>query len=305
MSAGAATNRPSDEEINPSVVATIRALSWRAWGHLLSEAAREMSRHRTSIIAAGVAFYALLALFPGLGALIAFYGLLFDTSQVTDQVAAMSHLLPPAAAELILVQLRGLTESSRAGLSFGALTAIVLALWSASRAVKALMEALNFAFGKDESRNFAKLNALALLLTLAGMVGLCVAVGAVVAFPIVVNSLGLATLLGGVIGFVRWPILAAGMVVALTVVYRYGPCLTRSARLRLSVGAVVATALWLIGSWLFSFYVQNFGQFNETYGSLGAIVILLFWLLLSVYAVLLGAEIDAQLGRRNVQAGDA
>lgn len=305
MRSDAAMNRPSGETTNPSVVATLRALSWRSWGRLLSEAAREMSRHRTSIIAAGVAFYALLALFPGLAAVIALYGLLFDTAQVTDQVAAMSHLLPSAAAEVILVQLRGLTESSRAGLSVGALTAIVLAMWSASRAVKALMEALNFAFRKEESRNFAKLNGLALLLTLGGMVGVCIAVGAVVALPIVVNSLGLAALFGWLIGFVRWPILAAGMVVALTLVYRYGPCRTRSARLRLSVGAIVATVLWLVGSWLFSVYVESFGQFNETYGSLGAIVILLFWLLLSAYAVLLGAEIDAQLARRNLQADEA
>ena len=290
---------------NPSLTATFHALSWRAWGQLVIEAAREMSRHRTSIIAAGVAFYALLALFPGLAALIAFYGLLFDTSQVTDQVASMANMLPAEAADIILGQLRGLTESSRAGLSFGALTAIVLALWSAPRAVKALMEALNFAFSKEESRNFATLNGLALLLTLGGMVGVCIAVGAVIALPIIVNALGLAALLGWLIGFVRWPILAVGMVVALTIVYRYGPCRNRSARIRLSGGAIIATALWLVGSWLFSVYVENFGQFNETYGSLGAIVILLFWLLLSAYAILLGAEIDAQLARRKLQADDA
>lgn len=305
MNASSAMPTTNRGDSNLGVVETFRALSWRSWWHLLTEAAREMSRHRTSIIAAGVAFYALLALFPGLAALIALYGLVFDSTQVTDQVAAMSHLLPPEAAEVIIGQMRGLTESGRAGLSVGALTAIALALWSASRAIKALMEALNFAFQKDENRNFAMLNGLALLLTFGGMIGVCVAVGAVVALPIVVNTLGLDALLGGLIGFVRWPLLAAGMVVALTIVYRYGPCRTRSARLRLSVGAIVATLLWLVGSWLFSFYVESFGQFNETYGSLGAIVILLFWLLLSAYAVLLGAEIDAQLARRNLQADDA
>lgn len=298
-------NRRSQGSEGSGIAGTFHALSWRARGRLVIEAAREMSRHRTSIIAAGVAFYALLALFPGLAALIAFYGLLLDTSQVTDQVASMATMLPAEAADIILGQLRGLTESSRAGLSFGALTALVLALWSASRAVKALLEALNFAFSKEESRNFAKLNGLALLLTLGGMVGACIAVGAVIALPIIVNALGLTAVLGWLIGFARWPILAIGMVVALTIVYRYGPCRTRSARIRLSAGAVIATVLWLTGSWLFSLYVENFGQFNETYGSLGAIVILLFWLLLSAYAILLGAEIDAQLARRNLQADDA
>jgi membrane protein len=163
------------------------------------------------------------------------------------------------------------------------------------------MEALNFAFAKEETRNFVRLNGTALLLTLGGIVGVGIAVSGVVALPVVVKWLGLEDVLGWSLAYVRWPVLAAGMVAALTAVYRYGPCRSHAARIRVSVGAIVATVLWLAGSWLFSFYVENFGQFNETYGSLGAIVILLFWLLLSAYAILLGAEIDGQLARRNMQ----
>jgi membrane protein len=124
------------------------------------------------------------------------------------------------------------------------------------------------------------------------------AVGAVVAVPILLNLFGLAPLLGGVISYARWPVLECGMAVALGLLYRYGPSCKHARRSLLGWGAIIATAIWLAGSWVFSFYVENFATYNETYGSLGSVIILLMWLLLSVYAILLGAEIDSAIERR-------
>ena len=259
---------------------------------------RQIARHRVSVIAAGVAFYAMLALFPGLAALTALYGLAFDTRQVTDQVGALGELLPADALNIILRQLRDLTESNRTALGYGAAGALLLAWWSASRAVKTLMEALNFAYGERERRGFIRLNALALLLTLGVILGTAASIGAVVAVPVAADFLGLDPLLSGVLRYARWPLITAAMIAGLSIMYRYGPSRSRPPGAPIGAGAIAATLLWLAGSWLFALYVEHFGRFNQAYGSIGAVVALLIWFLISAYAILLGAELDGALERR-------
>jgi membrane protein len=268
------------------------------WREILWRVKQQLSEDRLSIIAAGVAFYFLLAVFPALTALVALYGLAFDPRQVSEQIAALRGMLPPQAADILLAQLHGLTQTDTAALSAGAIGGLLVAFWSASAGVRALMEALNVAYDEEEKRGFIKLYGTALLLTLAAIVGVMLAIGAVVALPVVIRFLGLTGLLQGVISYARWPILAVMMMLGLAIIYRYGPSRDQAGWSWVSLGAVAATVLWLGGSALFSLYVTSFANYNKTYGSMGAVVILLTWFLLSAYAVLLGAELNAEMERQ-------
>jgi membrane protein len=207
-------------------------------------------------------------------------------------------MLPPQAAEVLLTQLHDLASTDRTALGFGAIAGLLLALWSASAAVRTLMEALNVAYDEEESRGFIRFYGTALLLTLAGIVGVILAIGLVVALPAVLGLAGPSSVVDILLRIVRWPILALLAIVGFAVVYRYGPS-RREPRWRwVSWGATVAVALWIVGSALFSLYVTRFGNYNETYGAAGAVVILLMWFLLSSYAILIGAEINAATERQ-------
>ena len=270
----------------------------RGWRDILMRVKRQMAEDRLSIVAAGVAFYGLLAVFPALIALVALYGLAFDPKQVSEQVAALSGMLPPQAADILLGQLQDLTATRSGALGLGAIGGLVLALWSASAGVRTLMEALNVAYDEQESRGFVSYYGTAILLTLGAILGVIAAIAVVVAPPVVVRFLGLGSLLEGVIAFARWPILAIAMMAGLAVVYRYGPSREQPRWSWVSAGALIATLLWIAGSALFSLYVTSFGSYNETYGSMGAVIILLTWFLLSAYAILIGAEINSEMERQ-------
>lgn len=271
---------------------------WRGWIDFLRRVKDDIKRDRLSIIAAGVAFYALLALFPALLAFVALSGLFADGQQIERQVASLSNLLPPQAASVVLDQLNDLIKTNRTALGLGAIGGIVLAFWSASAGIRNLMEALNVAYDERETRGFVRFYGTALLLTAGAIVGVGVAIAIVVAVPLVIRLLGLDTGLGAVISYVRWPIVAVCVTLGIAVLYRFGPCRERAPWRWVTRGAVTATALWLAGSAAFSVYVTQFGNFNKTYGSAGALVVLLLWFLLSAYAILIGAEIDAEMERQ-------
>jgi membrane protein len=257
-----------------------------------------ISRDKLSMIAAGVAFYGLLAVFPALIALVSVYGLVFDPQQVSNQVAALRGVLPPQAADLVFQQLSELAQMNRSSLGVGSIVAVLVALWSASAGMRTLMEALNVAYEEEEKRGTIKFYGTALLLTLGAIVAAAVSIAVVVALPAALKLLGLGTLLENVISYARWPLLAAAMIAGLAVLYRYAPSRHEPRWKWVSWGAGIATVLWLIGSALFSLYVTQFGNYNKTYGSMGAVVILLTWFLLTAYALLIGAEINAEMERQ-------
>jgi membrane protein len=267
------------------------------WKDIVLRVKHRISRDRLSIIAAGVAFYALLALFPALIAMVALYGLFFDAQQVETHVASLTGMLPQEAADILLTQLRELTQTSTGALGFGAAIGLLMALWSASAGVRTLMEALNVAYGEEEKRGFLAFYGTAILLTLAAIAGAILAIATVIALPIVVKFLGLGSLVEVLISLARWPILLLAMMIGLAVMYRFGPSREAAKWRWVSAGALVATGLWLVGSVLFSVYVSNFASYNETYGSVGAVVVLLTWFLLTSYAVLIGAEVNAETER--------
>jgi membrane protein len=264
-----------------------RDILWRVWS--------ELSEDNLSMYAAGVAYYGFLALFPTLVALVAIYGLVADPAAIGSQVTSMGGLLPGEARGILEEQMKALTEKPPGTLGFGAIVALLLALWSASAGMKALMQMLNTTYDETEKRGFFAFNLTALGLTLGAILFLAVALSAVVGVPVVLKFVGLGSLTEWIIAVARWPLLGALVMLALAVLYRYAPSRDEPKWQWVSWGAAVTTVLWLIGSGAFSIYVSNFGSFDKSYGSVGAVVILLLWLNITAYLVGLGAEINAEM----------
>jgi membrane protein len=252
------------------------------------------------LAAGGVTYALLVALFPGLAALVSIYGLLLDPAQVEKQAEAMAQILPPETAAMIGAELHQLVTASTNALSISAGVALLFALWSASRGMSGLINALDIAYREKETRGFIKLNLIAIELTLFVLIGGTVTIALVGVLPIVVEAIGLGPIAKWVLLILEWPLLIAVVLTGLAVLYRYGPD-RRAARWRwISPGAIIATVLWLIGSLGFTIYVSHFNSFDKTYGSLGGVVVMLTWLWLSAFVALFGAVINAETERQTV-----
>lgn len=267
----------------------------RGWRDIALRVKRELTEDDISIVAGGVAFYAFLALFPALAALISLYGLLADPADVERQIDVLAAALPSQVQTTLREQMHALVGRSSQSLGLGVAVSLALALWSANKGTKALVTALNIAFDQEEDRGFFKRNGMTLLFTIGAVVFAAVAIGTVVALPALLGRLGLSGVGEFLVRWLRWPALAALVLLGLAVLYRYGPARAPAQWRWVTWGSAVATGLWLLGSAAFSYYVSNFGSYDRTYGSLGAIVILLTWFLLSAYVVLLGAELNAEM----------
>jgi membrane protein len=241
-----------------------RDIPARGWLDVAKRLKDRISRSRLSIIAAGVAFYALMAVPPGLIALLGLYGFLFEPQQVIDQIRALSGVLPAEAVDTMADQLADVASTDRTALGVGSLAAIFLALWSASSGMRTLMQALNVAYEEDERRGTIHFYGVALLLTLGAIVAALVAIAIVVAVPAALQLLGLGPIAHTVAGIAALVLLGGGMMVGLAVVYRYGPSRTQAKWQWVSPGAITGTVLWLIGSALFSLYVSKLFRYNKT-----------------------------------------
>lgn len=270
----------------------------QGWKDILLRTKQETSRDYISLVAAGVAFYGLLAIFPALAAAISIYGLVADPADIQQQMSGVMSVLPEQAAGILRQQMQSLASQPSGGLSIGVAVGILLALWSAAKGMKALMQGLNIAYDEQESRGFFKLNGIALLLTVGGIVFGLLALSVITLVPAAIQMLNLSGLIATVVSLVSWPLLLGALVVSLAMAYRYGPSRDEPQWRWASWGAGVAAGLWLIGSILFSVYVANFGSYGKTYGSLGAVVILMMWLFLTAYAILLGAELNSEIERQ-------
>lgn len=294
----ASVNRSRHDQ-EPSVVGPHRTRSraGQAWSVVKAVQART-TRDNLNVVAAGCAFFALLALFPFLGALISVFGLVADPAQVSQQLEIIRGTVPDDAYGIIADQVKQVSAQDSA-LSFGLAVSVAIALYSSTKGTKAIMSALNIVYDETENRNIVMQNLVALGLTAGFILGMAVALLAVVVVPAVLAVLDLGQGLTGVlVDLVRWSLLAVGLFGALAVIYRVAPN-RRPARFQwLTWGAVVAAVLWLAASMLFSWYVSSFGSYNETYGSLGAVVVLLMWFFIGAYAVLIGGEINAEIERR-------
>ncbi len=265
------------------------------WRDILLRVKNRLGEDNINIIAAGVAFFAFLAIFPAIAALISIYGLIIDPQQVQQQLQSLTQILPSGAQQLIEQQLRSLVSRSSGALGWSLLFSILLALWSANAGTKALFRGLNIAYNETRNRGLIKENAVSLLFTLYLILVVIVSMVLIVAFPVAVVNLGLPGWAQTLIGFLRWVFLLFIILFTLAAMYRFGPVRENPKWRWVSWGATLATVLWLVGSWLFSIYVSNFSNYSNTYGSLAAVVILLFWFLLSSFIILLGALINAEM----------
>jgi len=258
----------------------------------------QMNRDNLSALAAAAGFYALLSIFPTLTALVSLYGLVTDRIMVENQVAAMEGILPPEAVKLIATWLQTLLQEPAGKFGVGLLVSVLLALWSLSSATGLLMTAVNICYGIRETRTFVRFNLEALALSAGLVLFGVVALALVAVLPVLLNLLPAPTALHALISLIRWPILAGLAIVALAIVYRYAPARRRRKWEWFSWGAAIATALWLIGSIAFTFYVSEVGSYDKTYGSLGAVIVLLLWFYMTAYVILIGAELNAELERQ-------
>ncbi len=247
------------------------------------------------VVAAGVAFFGIFALFPGLASLISFYALVSDPVEVQRQFASLQEIIPEEAYRIILTQIQDIVATSTGRLSMGFAGGLLLTIWGASRGMKALIAALNVAFRVEESRGFIKLNLMAILLTVSAVLFVIVSLLFIVVVPPVLAFFDFLFEYRGVIFVSRWILLAVFTIFGLTLIYRYAPDTRREKWQWFSPGALVVTILWLLGSYLFSYYVTNFGNYNEVYGSMGAFIILLMWFYITAYLVLVGAQLNAEI----------
>jgi len=278
--------------------ASPRQLPRAAWMDVLKRTRLAMKSDQVPLLAAGSAFFGLLALIPALVAVVSIYGLVSNPSDVQRQVADLTGSLPDSARALLEEQLSGIVDSSSSGLGLAAVIGIVLALWSASSGVGHLVDSVNVAYDEPEGRGPVKLKLMALGLTLGGIVFLVVAVGLIAVLPAAVDRLGLDGAAATALTLLRWPLLVVAFVAALSVLYRVGPDRSPARWRWVTWGAGVATVIWVLGSAVFSLYVENFGSFNETYGSLAGVIVLMLWLYLTMTVILLGAELNSELERQ-------
>lgn len=271
-------------------------LTGPAWRRIAIRALTKFNRNQIPRVAGGVAFFALLSVFPALAAFVSLYGLFADVDQVPRHLAILAGVLPPTALAFVAEEMLGLAGGRHPvlGAAFG--VSLLASLLSANGAVKALFAGLNTAYDTRERRSFIQLNLTSLGFTVVGLSFMLLAIAMLVTGPSVLRAMGWHERLEpGVIGVLRWPVLFIGSVASLSVLYRFGPC-SRRARWRWTApGCIFATLVWLGVSMGFSWYVGNFAQYERTYGSLGAVVGFMTWLWLSAIVILAGAELNAEI----------
>ena len=291
---GAPPEVPDDQQLPGVTARRPTQIPMRGWKQIVKRAWAENKADNMPIIGGGVAFFGFLAIFPALIALISIYGMVASPDTIAKQVNSFASGLPTSARGLISDQLKSIVDNSGSALTIGLVVSILAALWSASGGVNNLITAINLAYDEVETRGFVKLRLTSLALTLGAIVFVMLTLGLVAVVPAVLNALPL-----GVVGtilaqVVRWLLLLAVMAGALAVLYRVAPDRDAPRFRWVSLGSIVVTVVWAIVSLLFSFYVNNFGSYDKTYGTIAGVIVLMLWLYLTCYLVLLGAEINCE-----------
>ncbi len=273
----------------------------KGWRDIVLRVWEELTADHVSVVSAGVAFFGLLALFPAIAALMSITGLFMDPATIESQLETVASVLPRNAASILQEQTRSVASNSETGLGLAAIVGVILSLYGASKGMRTLMEGMNIAYDEEEKRGYVKEYAVSFFLTLILVVGLLIALAVTVVVPALLGTLGLPEAIVTAVEWGRWPLLALFTVAGLAVLYRYGPSRENPEWRWVTWGSVIATILWIAGSIGFSIYVRNFGSYNESYGALGGVIILLTWLWLSAFIVLLGAEINSEMEHQTEQ----
>jgi membrane protein len=270
------------------------------WKDILVRTYQQINEDRLLATAAGVVFYGLLAIFPAITALVSSYGLFTDPSTISDNLRTLALMLPEGSYSVVQDQINRVLAKGPAALGATFLIGILFALWSANAGMKAIIDALNVVYEEKEKRGFILLNVMSLAFTVAALASILLMVGAVVAVPLALERLGLGAQTEWIVWAGRWPLLSGVLLIGLAILYRYGPSRAKTRWQWLSVGAISAAILWLVGSSLLSWYLSNFGNYGATYGSLGAAIGLMIWMWMSAIIVLGGAELNSEIERQTV-----
>jgi membrane protein len=267
----------------------------RGWHDIVVRVRQQMVADNASLIAAGLALYAMLAVFPALAASISLYGLFASPAEIANQIQSMVGVLPQDAADLLTDGMRDIATEREETLGIGAAIGFVVALWSVRKGMAALMRAMNIAYDEDESRGFVRQLFVSLLFTLAAIIGFVVVLLIAVAVPIVLDFLAVPDWLQAMVSILRWGFLWLVVVLALALVYRFAPNRNEAKWRWVTWGSAIAATLWIVGSVLFALYAGQFAGYSETYGTLGGAIVLLLWFYLTGFVVMLGAEINSEL----------
>jgi membrane protein len=265
----------------------------RGWKDILLRVYNGIGEDRILMNAAGVTFYALLALFPAIAAFVSIYGLFADPQTIINQLDVLAGVLPGGGMEVIREQFTRLVSQPSGALTLGVVFGVLTSLWSANGGMKGVFDALNVVYGEEEKRSFLWLNLTTLVFTLGMLLFAIVALAAIVVIPIILKFF--PTFVGSILNIARWPVIAALVAVVLALIYRYGPSRDKPKWRWITWGSATAAVLWLAFSAIYSWYTANFGTFNATYGSLGAAIGFMLWMWLSTTVVLLGGKLNAEI----------
>ncbi|MDZ4760122.1 MAG: YihY/virulence factor BrkB family protein [Alphaproteobacteria bacterium] len=276
-------------------IASPGAIRLRDWRAILVRVFNRMMADNLGVLAGGVAFYGFLSVFPALVGGLMVWGMFTDGSSLVDQLSAVQGPIPGSAYELVAGEMIRIASQSSEGLQLGAVFTLLLALWSASRGVAALIGVMNMAYHETEKRGFIRVNLMALVFTVGGVGFVVVSVLAIAAVPPILEALYLGSFIEAFLGALRWLFMIGLFLGAAAIIYRYGPSRQKARWRWIMPGAAAAALIWLVASIAFSFYLSNFDAYNATFGSLGAVAALLMWFWLSAYAICMGAELNSQL----------
>jgi membrane protein len=265
------------------------------WRDIFLRVWQKIGHDNASLVAAGIALNSLLAVFPALAVAVSIYGLFASPAGVATDLKPFFDILPVSAAQLLQDQLQSLIRPTHVKLGVGAILSALLAFWSARQGIVALMTATNIAYYERERRGFLRQTAISLLFTVGAVVAFLVMLVLGVAVPLVIQVLPLGPAAAAAILAFRWVLLWLFTVAALAVVYRYAPDRETAQWRWVTLGSALAATLWLLGSVLFELYVQNFSSYGITYGALGGVIVLTMWFYLGGFAVVLGAEVNAEM----------
>jgi membrane protein len=270
-------------------------IPWRGWKDIALRTYQETQDDRLLALAAGVAFYSLVALFPAIAAGVTSYALFADSGTIAKHLSLASGILPAELIAILRDEITRIGVGNDGKLTFGFVVGLGIALWSANAGMKAIFDALNIIYDEQEKRGFVRLNLISIFCTACAIAAVVLATGAVVVFPLFSAAFGVLNVDEPIIGYLRWPIMFGLITVGLAVLYRYGPSRRLAKWGWISVGSVFAASAWLAVSSLLSWYLGNFANYNATYGALGAVVGLMMWMWLSTIVVLVGAELNSEI----------
>lgn len=276
-------------------------IPWAGWKDIFWRTYQRIDEDRLLATAGGVVFFGLLAIFPAVTALVSSYALFADPSTISSNLHTLATMLPEGSFQIVEEQVARVLSNANTTLGATFLLGLLLAIWSANAGVKAIFDALNVAYEEREKRSFIRLNLVSLAFTIGGIVALLLMVGAVVAFPLALNHLGMAPESKLIVALARWPLLFIILLAALAILYRFAPSRDAPRWQWLSLGAVTAAMLWIAGSALLSWYLSEFANYNATYGSLGAAIGLMTWMWMSAIVIMFGAELNSEIERQTLR----